>query len=49
MNPNGKTPLLKLADGRYLPESNAILYYLAQAWLKRVEQQPGYVPMSPRH
>jgi len=30
MNPNGKTPLLKLADGRYLPESNAILYYLSQ-------------------
>jgi len=30
MNPNGKTPLLKLTDGRFLPESNAILYYLAQ-------------------
>lgn len=30
MNPNSKTPLLKLADGRFLPESNAILYYLAQ-------------------
>ena len=30
MNPNGKTPLLKLADGRFLPESNAILYYLAR-------------------
>jgi glutathione S-transferase len=30
MNANGKTPLLKLADGRFLPESNAILYYLAQ-------------------
>ena len=30
MNPNGKTPLLKLVDGRFLPESNAILYYLAQ-------------------
>lgn len=29
MNANGKTPLLKLADGRCLPESNAILYYLA--------------------
>ncbi|MDA0706448.1 MAG: glutathione S-transferase family protein [Proteobacteria bacterium] len=29
MNPNGKVPLLKLADGRYLPESNAIIYYLA--------------------
>lgn len=30
MNPNGKTPLLKLANGRFLAESNAILYYLAQ-------------------
>ena len=30
MNPKGKTPLLKLADGRCLPESNAILFYLAQ-------------------
>jgi glutathione S-transferase len=29
MNPNGKVPLLKLADGRFLPESNAIIYYLA--------------------
>jgi len=29
MNANGKTPLLKLVDGRFLPESNAILYYLA--------------------
>ena len=29
MNPNGKTPLLKLTDGRFLSESNAILYYLA--------------------
>lgn len=29
MNPNGKVPLLALPDGRYLPESNAILSYLA--------------------
>ena len=29
MNPNGKVPLLALGDGRYLPESNAILCYLA--------------------
>ena len=29
MNPNGKVPVLKLPDGRYLPESNAILSYLA--------------------
>ena len=29
-NPNGKVPTLQLADGTYLPESNAILYYLAE-------------------
>ena len=29
MNPNGKVPLLRLNDGRCLPESNAILSYLA--------------------
>jgi glutathione S-transferase len=29
-NPNGKVPLLELEAGRYLPESNAILCYLAE-------------------
>lgn len=29
-NPNGKTPVIALDDGRYLWESNAILHYLAQ-------------------
>ena len=29
-NPNGKVPVLELADGRFLPESNAILWYLAE-------------------
>lgn len=29
-NPNGKIPLLETDDGRFLPESNAILYFLAQ-------------------
>lgn len=29
-NPNGRVPLLELDDVTYLPESNAILYYLAQ-------------------
>ncbi|TCS36008.1 glutathione S-transferase [Paucimonas lemoignei] len=29
-NPNGKIPLLELEDGRFLSESNAILYYLAE-------------------
>jgi glutathione S-transferase len=28
-NPNGKIPLLELEPGVFLPESNAILYYLA--------------------
>ena len=30
LNPNGKIPLLRLADGSCLAESNAILFYLAQ-------------------
>ena len=29
MNPNGRVPLVELPDGRYLSESNAILWYLA--------------------
>lgn len=29
-NPNGKVPLLEVAPGRYLAESNAILCYLAE-------------------
>lgn len=30
-NPNGKIPTLETEDGRYLPESNAILCYLSEA------------------
>jgi len=30
MNPNGKVPTLALEDGGFLPESNAILFYLAE-------------------
>jgi glutathione S-transferase len=30
MNSNARVPLLQLEDGNYLPESNAILFYLAQ-------------------
>ena len=30
MNPNGRIPLLQLADGRYLSESDAILFYFAE-------------------
>jgi glutathione S-transferase len=29
-NPNGRVPTLELDDGRYLPESNAIIWYLAE-------------------
>jgi glutathione S-transferase len=29
MNPNGKAPLLEIDAGNYLPESNAIIFYLA--------------------
>lgn len=29
-NPNGRVPVLELEDGTLLPESNAILYYLAE-------------------
>jgi glutathione S-transferase len=30
MNPNGRIPTLEYAPGKYLPESNAILFYLAE-------------------
>ena len=30
MNPGRTTPVLEIDDGRFLPESNAILFYLAQ-------------------
>ncbi len=29
-NPNGKVPLLELSDGRFISESNAILFYLSE-------------------
>ena len=29
-NPNGQIPLLEIAPGKYLPESNAILWFLAE-------------------
>ena len=41
MNPVGKIPLLKLPDGRYLSESNAILHYLAE--------ETHYIPKDPWH
>jgi glutathione S-transferase len=30
INPNGRVPVLELEDGRFLPESNAILFYLSE-------------------
>src|ERR671912_1097191 len=30
VNPDGKVPVLELGDGTMLPESGAILYYLAE-------------------
>ena len=30
INPNGKIPVLEIAPDQFLPESNAILYYLSQ-------------------
>lgn len=30
MNPNGRIPLLELEDGSHLPESNAIMFFLAE-------------------
>lgn len=51
-NPLGKVPVLELDDGRKLPESNAILFWLARGtrfwpaireWLARVKAQPSHV------
>jgi glutathione S-transferase len=30
INPNGRVPVLETGDGELLPESNAILFYLAE-------------------
>ena len=38
-NPNGKIPVLETEAGRFLPESNAILWYLAEG--------TGYLPEDP--
>src|SRR6266480_4783366 len=42
MNPSGQVPLLEVAEGRYLAESNAILWYVAggtplapEDWMER--------------
>ncbi|MCE7026879.1 glutathione S-transferase family protein [Jiella avicenniae] len=38
-NPNGKVPLLELEDGRVLPESNAMLFFLGE--------ETAFVPANP--
>jgi glutathione S-transferase len=30
VNPNGRVPVLETEDGEFLPESNAILFFLAE-------------------
>lgn len=32
MNPSGQVPVLRLPDGRILPQSNAIIFYLAEVY-----------------
>jgi glutathione S-transferase len=42
MNPSGQVPVLEVRPGTFLPESNAILYYLAQGtpyWPADTQQQ----------
>ena len=41
-NPNGKVPTLQLEDGGYLPESNAILWYLAEGTPLLPEDRLGH-------
>jgi glutathione S-transferase len=40
-NPNGRVPLLALDDGTHLPESNAILFYLAEGTPYMPETREG--------
>lgn len=40
-NPRGQVPLLEIEDGRYLAESNAILWYLANDTSLRPESRIG--------
>jgi len=40
-NPNGKVPTLQLEDGSHLPESNAILFYLAEGTPLLPEDRAG--------
>src|SRR5437763_611503 len=49
MNPSGQVPLLEIPPGRFISESNAILWYVAGgtplAPEDRIDAEPGYVAM----
>jgi glutathione S-transferase len=42
MNPSGQVPVLRLADGRILPQSNAIILYLAETYASE-----ALIPVDP--
>jgi glutathione S-transferase len=44
-NPNGRVPLLELDDGRYLPESGAILFYLSEGTALQPDSKWGRAEM----
>lgn len=41
MNPNGRIPLLETGPGQFLPESNAIIWYLSEGSLFRPDDSWG--------
>ena len=46
-NPNGRVPVLQTEDGRFLPESNVILCYLAEAILEAANIAPDVAVKAP--
>jgi len=42
MNPSGQVPVMRLADERILPESNAVILYLAE-----VNASEALIPVDP--
>src|SRR5271166_2950472 len=44
-NPNGRVPMLELDDGRFLPESGAILWYLSEGTPLQPETKWGRAQM----
>ena len=47
VNPNGRVPVLQTEDGRFLPESNVILCYLAEATLEAANIAPDVAVKCP--